>query len=64
MARVKILLVAMFVLSLCLMSGGCISVGHERRDDQRNEWREQQSEHERSDRDRDKNSEERHEERH
>ena len=72
MTRVKILLVAMSVLTLFIICGGCER--HERRDDDGQRYRqlerermEQQSDRDRSDRDRDKNSdshEERHEERH
>lgn len=58
MARVKILLVTMFVLSLFLMFGGCLRVEHDRRDDG---WRNRQSERERLER---REREERHEERH
>ena len=74
MARVKILLVTMFVLTLFIMCGGCESEGRDRRDDDGGRYRqlererlEQQSERERSDRYWDKNSEsreERHEEQH
>ena len=65
MARVKILLVTMSVLTLFIICGGC-GGGHERRDND-DGWRNRQSERERSDRDRDKKSdsrEERHEEQH
>jgi len=63
MARVKILLVTMFVLSLFLMCGGC---GEEnRRGDRHSEqWdQDRHSEQYRSEQDRDRNSESR-EERH
>jgi hypothetical protein len=65
MARLKVLLVTMSVLTLFAICGGCESERHDRDE----EWRDRpsQSERERSERDRDKNSEsheERHEERH
>jgi hypothetical protein len=64
MARVKILFVTMFFISLFLMCGGCESERHE----QREELRDRQSEQERSDQYRDKDSAsprgERHEDRH
>jgi len=66
MARLKILLVTMSVLTLFVICGGCESEGHDRRD-RDDRWQDRQSEQERLDRDRDKNSdshEERHEERH
>ncbi|MGD0785125.1 MAG: hypothetical protein ABR969_04860 [Sedimentisphaerales bacterium] len=47
MARVKILFVTMFMLSLFLMCGGCEGERHERRDDRREELREQQSDQDR-----------------
>ena len=74
MARAKILLVTMFMLSLFLMCGGCVRVEREQQDN--NGWRvrqleQEQSEQERSDQHRYKNSEpheerseERHEEQH
>jgi hypothetical protein len=66
MARLKILLVTLSVLTLFVICGGCEREGRERRDD--DGWQNRQSERERSDRDRDKSSEapreERHEEQH
>jgi hypothetical protein len=69
MARLKILLVTMSVLTLFIMCGGCESEGHDRRDDRwqdrqsEREQLERESEQERSDRYMDKDSES-HEERH
>jgi hypothetical protein len=62
MARVKILLVTTFVLSLFLMCGGCESERHERREERGDEWREQQSQHDSQLRE--EHHEEQHEERH
>jgi hypothetical protein len=67
MARVKILFVTMFMLSLFLMCGGCESERRERQDDRREELRDRQSEHEQSDQYREKEYElqkEQREERH
>jgi len=67
MARVKILFVTIFVLSLFLMCGGCESERREQRDDRQEELRDRQSEHEQSDRYREKEyelQEQQHEERH
>jgi hypothetical protein len=62
MARVKVLLLTMSVLTLFIMCGGCEREGRERRDDGDRD-RQLQSERERSDQHRDKNTES-HEERH
>jgi hypothetical protein len=64
MARLKILLVTMSVLTLFVICGGCESEGHDRRD-RDDRWQDRQSEQERPDRDKSSDShEERHEEHH
>ena len=57
MARVKILLVTMFVLTLFIMCGGCGRERHEQRDDG---WRNRQSEREQLERREEQERRERH----
>ncbi len=52
MARLKILLVTMSVLTLFIMCGGCESEGHDRRDDR---WQDKQSEREQLERESERN---------